>query len=980
MMPSEPNRQLITGHPRCGKTTALADAAADLVAAGAEPAHMLALSVHRRAVQALREALGERAGRDVPTADVRRFATSLLERFPEFAGLPAGWTSSDIISAPDRQMLMRRAWAQAARGTGALYRQYGTQPGALDWLARVFDAFAEWCGTAEPGRLLAVQPPDQALAELWAAYHEYLRLSAEYGLVAFQEVVPRALDALRRGPVRATVAPAVLLLDDLDQFRPSELLLARALIEPTTTVIAVAARAGAGSDDPGTRYLNRWLRELGLRGEIEDTPVEGPGADTIHFAAYPTPRHEVDAIARHIATTLPAGGRLADYAVVVFDPELAPLLRRTLPRWGIAVEGMEARSAYTLALAPLLRTGMRLLAGAPVADEDLLDMLRHPALGLPPADARLCAAAITDNAPARADDPFPEWLWPAHLSQRGRSRLRELFSVTRAIRKTDRDPSVKLRRWIDKLGLRDQAAACSSAALEPWAVAADEELLDRWLTFLRRTEQIRRRLREPLSDAEAVEVLETSQALVEPMSRQLHDAVQVWSPEQLGGCGARTVWLAGLVEQVLPQPAASLPWSAPEAFASSFAALPGFVPPERDDRASRWERAMTTLRGAASRAGEQLVISWSAAARDGKRRLPSPVLNTLRAELAAAGKQPEPMPIEEAVASSRTPADFELPMLQPALPRSVAAGEVAVRGRFSASASAIEDFLACPRRHFYARVLNLYDVVSSPRQALGQVVHAALRDLKQAGDAAPEVAALVEQHWPRGGQRFGTAVREAAYRRMAEHAVGEVAALDAEAAAAQQFVAAEATFQWQITPELELRGAIDRVDRGPDGLIVLDYKLGKESPSINGLLGKFVPPLGEDAGAAWRPSDLQLPLYALAVEHGALQDQATDGERVAEVGLVFPLQLRTKTGKLADAGRRMIRIVEHVEGCAACGARPERSPKVGLVCREQLDAIRARAVAAIEEMRAGNIEPDPRDGADTCRACAFRAICPAPRG
>ncbi|CAA9217746.1 MAG: hypothetical protein AVDCRST_MAG26-391 [uncultured Chloroflexia bacterium] len=979
-MPSEPNRQLITGHPRCGKTTALADAAAELVAAGVESDHMLALSVHRRAVQGLREALGERAGRDVPTADVRRFATSLLERFPEFAGLPAGWTSSDIISAPDRQMLMRRAWAQAARGTGSLYRDYGMQPGALDWLARVFDSFAEWCGTAEPERLLAVQPPDQALAELWAAYHEYLRLSAEYGLVAFQEVVPRALDALRHARVRATLAPAVLLLDDLDQFRPSELLLARALIDPTTTVVAVAARAGAGSDDPGTRYLNGWLRELGLRGEMEDNPVERPGARTIHFADYPTPRHEVDAIARHIAATLPAGGRLADYAVVVFDPELAPLLRRTLPRWGIAVEGMEARSAYTLALAPLLRTGMRLLAGAPMADEDLVDLLRHPALGLAPSDAKLCAAVIADNAPGRADDPFPEWFWPVDLSHGGRSRLRELFAVTRAIRKTDRDPSMKLRRWIEQLGLKDQSAACSSAVLEPWAVAADEELLERWLKFLRRTEQIRRRLGEPLSDAEAVEVLETSQALVEPMARPLGDAVQVWSPEQLGGCGARTVWLAGLVEQVLPQPAASLPWSAPETFASGFAALPGFVPPERDDRASRWERALTTLRGAASRAGEQLVVSWSAAARDGKRRLPSPVLDTLRAESAAAGKHPETIPIKESVTSLRTPADFELPMLQPALLHSLAAGEAAGRGQFSASASAIEDFLACPRRHFYARELNLYDVVSSPRQALGQVVHAALRDLKEAEVAITDIAALVEEHWPRRVGRFGTAVREAAYRRMAERAVSEVAALDMEAAATKQFVAAEASFQWQITPDVELRGAIDRIDRGPDGLTVLDYKLGKESPSINGLLGKFVPPRGEDAGAPWRPSDLQLPLYALAVEHGTLQDQSTGGERVAEVGLVFPLQLRTATGKLADAGRRMVRIVDHVEGCAACGTQPERSPKIGLLCRDQLDAIRARAVAAIEEMRAGNIEPDPRDGADTCRACAFRAICPAAQG
>jgi CRISPR/Cas system-associated exonuclease Cas4 (RecB family) len=38
-----------------------------------------------------------------------------------------------------------------------------------------------------------------------------------------------------------------------------------------------------------------------------------------------------------------------------------------------------------------------------------------------------------------------------------------------------------------------------------------------------------------------------------------------------------------------------------------------------------------------------------------------------------------------------------------------------------------------------------------------------------------------------------------------------------------------------------------------------------------------------------------------------------------------------------------------------------------------------RTLAAIAEMRSGKIDPDPRDGAQTCRSCAFRTICPAPR-
>ena len=971
-MSPEPTRRLIQGRSRCGKTSTLPEKAVELVDAGYAPVHMLALSVHRPAVRGLRTALHGRVGQDVPTADVRRFATSLLERYPERVGLPPGWTSSEVISALDRRMLMRRAWARVADGLSSLYARHGTQPGALDWIARVFDAFSEWSGTADPARLPELQPVDPALAELWAAYRQYLRLSTEQGLVAFQEVVPRAIDVLRDPVVHGAVAPAALLLDDLDQFRPSELLLARALIGPGT---AVLASASSRVDDPHTRFLQRWLHDLGLC-EAPATPADIPDTTSVQVAEYPTPRHESAAIAQHIATTFPVGGRFSDYAVVAFDPELVVLLRRTLPEWGIAVEGMEARTAYTLPLAPLLRTGMRLISGAPVQSDDLIALLRHPALGVPPADARICAAALAERASGidGSAPPFGERHWPSDLSHDGRSRLRRLFSVSDALARVDLASSAKLRRWIDELGLRKEIARHNTIALDPWAVSADEVLLAHWLGFLERTERIRRQLGEPLSDSEAVEVLEASQGLVEPASRPLRDAVQIWSPEQLGGCSAKTVWLAGLGEPFLPPPATALPWAEPEAFAAAFAALPGCIPPERDDRAGRWGKALLTLHNAASRGGEQLVLSWSAADRRGQRRLPSPVLDALFAELALAGTRPQPMQAEG-------PAISVPPRCKPLLLPSGSSPAFSVAQlppveHFSTSASAIEDFLACPRRHFYGRVLGLYDVVSSPRQALGQVVHAALNDSKQIDDAVPDAAALVDEHWPRRTSRFGTPVREAAYRRLAEQAVAEVVAVDAEDAVAT-FVGAEVVFHWQIAPDVELRGSVDRIDRRPDGLVVLDYKLGKDSPSINELLRKFAPPRDEDAAVPWRPSDLQLPLYALAVENGSLDDQSLVGERVAEVSLVYPLLLRSATGKPASVGRRTIRIVEHTEACAGCCAPSERAPKLGYLCREQLDAIKARALMAIEEMRAGNIEPDPRDGADTCRSCAFRAICPA---
>ena len=275
-------------------------------------------------------------------------------------------------------------------------------------------------------------------------------------------------------------------------------------------------------------------------------------------------------------------------------------------------------------------------------------------------------------------------------------------------------------------------------------------------------------------------------------------------------------------------------------------------------------------------------------------------------------------------------------------------------------------------------MLRLYDVVSSPRQALGQVVHAALHDMEQAGDEAPEGAALVDAHWAAMEDRFGTRLRELAFRRMAEDAVAQVARFDRERGAeGTEFLVGEASFRWQMAPDMELGGMIDRIDRGPDGLIVLDYKLGAESPSINALLGTFAPPAEPEEWASWRPADLQLPLYALAVERGEVEGLSRlAGERVAAVGLIYPLQLYGASGKPAAAGRRMIRIVDHAPGCAACGPRTGRSATTGELCRDQLQTIADRAMVAIEEMRAGNVEPNPRDGAETCRSCPFRAICP----
>ena len=977
-----PGGRLIYGEHGCGKTTALAQVAASLLASGVRPTEILALSVHSHGARRLRAALRDALGVDIPTADVRRRATAVLEQFPVAAGLPDGWQSSDILSAVDRHVLMRTAWSRAANAPEALYARYGSAPGALDWLQGLFDAFAEWSGTADPERLERYVPADPALAELWSAYRGYLQLGRQHGVVAFQEVLGRALDALDVPDVRARVAPRILLLDDVDLFRPSDLLFARALATPETQIVATSSALADGrSPDGRLRYVARWCAEVNLTpAEKADAPT-APPRERVQLE-FPTLEAEVEAIAQYIATTMAPGGRFADYAVIAFDPALPPLLRRALPRWGIAVEGMEARDAFSLALAPVLHAALRLLAGLPLPAEEFAAFLSHPLLDLPGADAHLLTIAIAGTAggarsPGGYDfGSFPERRWPGDLSAEGRWRLRRIAVSLDELGAADLAPSAKLRRWLAALDLPARGRRQAATVLDAWAMSADQELLDRWLAFLERTEQLHAALGSPLGDLEAVDVLLRSQALVDPISRPLADAVQVWQPDQLGGCTASTVWLAGVHEDALPPKTAPLPWVTPDALTAALAALPGWIPPEQDDRVVRWTEALATLRRAAGHARQTAILSWSAAGRDGRRRLLSPVLAGLP-DVAAITQSPSPAAWSGDQWLPQPRQALTGPSLQP-----VSAGiEFApppAETVFSTSPSAIENFLRCPRQYFYARVLKLYDIASTPRQALGQVVHAALRDLKSKEDGA-DIAALIDEHWPANDRRWGTPLREAAFRRVAEQAVERVETFDrAHLPGDVRFVLAEASFTWQIAPDAELRGTIDRIDHDPDGLTILDYKLGAHSPTIRELLDTFAPPPAGDELAAWRPADLQLPLYALAVERGSVEGLAPEaGSRVAAVGLVYPRELFTARGKPSEKGRRMIRLVDHAADCAACGS--ERTPARGVLCRDELQRIADRALVAIAGMRAGNIAPDPRDGSDTCGACPFRTICPAPR-
>ncbi len=1053
-----PQCQLFCAAHRCGKTQRLVDVARAALESGVSSGQILALAVHRPAAAVLRQMLSKGTGRDIPTTTVRQRALAILQAYPAAARLPTDWAESALLSGIDRRRLIRQGWASVGSGKHSLFAQRGRQPGALDWIALLFDRFSDWCGTTDPDLLPAIQPTDAALAELWRAYQAYLRLCQQYGAVAFSEVFNRASDALRVPHVRKANTRQIVLLDDLDLFQPAELLFVSTLIQAKTDVYATcSAMPRPDSALALERLLVRWMTEGGeqrtenreqrttnneqrttnneqrtenreqrttnneqrtTNNEQRTTNNEqrtedqerqaleqfrllsneaiAPPRHTLTVGEYATADTEAHAIARRIVEQAASTIRLSEIAVVAFDPELVPLLQRVLPEYGVPVQGQAARDGYTLAVAPLAVAGLKLLAGQTLTLMETTALLRHSALGLSSADAHVMIEAVEQKRfqPFNPDDSR----WPVVLSAAGRDRLTAVRDTTTTIRSTEHPPSIRLQSWLAALDFEARAWAQTAAALEPWAVAIDRRHWMQVLDFLRQSEALNAALGTPLTLDEAVEVFTSAQALITSEGQPQQQAVQIWQPAVLGGCTARSVFVAGLHEGALPQAMQPLPCGDDAALAAAFGVLPGFVEPQIQDRAAAWERAHQDLRRAMGRAGDILHLSYSRADRQGRTRLPSPVLaavigaqidrhGQLHSDANGGVAIETTMPTDGATASApalwpRRFAENSLLEALPPLPQI----PLPAQSPFQVSPSAIEDYFTCPRRCFYARMLGLYDVISSPRQALGHVVHNALNDLlheaREASIDEARIRPLVARHWLPDEHRWGSQLKQTVFRQLAEKAVAQLARYETERTDRVAFIGGELRFRWPLSDtDVIISGRIDRIDRSAEGLHIIDYKLGQQSPSINELLNEFVPPRAADDTAAWRPGDIQLPVYALAIDYGEVEGlERLPGERVASVGLVYPLALYGDNGKLSVRGRREINVIDHADdGCAGCTAAPERSPKTGTLCRSQLAAVEARVRDTVIRMRAAEWQPDPREGSQTCAGCAFRPICSDPQ-
>jgi DNA helicase-2/ATP-dependent DNA helicase PcrA len=231
----------------------------------------------------------------------------------------------------------------------------------------------------------------------------------------------------------------------------------------------------------------------------------------------------------------------------------------------------------------------------------------------------------------------------------------------------------------------------------------------------------------------------------------------------------------------------------------------------------------------------------------------------------------------------------------------------------------VDDWLTCPLKYRYVHVLRV-PIRLHPIVILGNAVHQAIQAYHLArvqGRSLPieELHTVFRRAWRSEG--FLSATHEEEMLRHGEAALAAFHAFEGASGARPTFI--EKFFAF-TEGEAKVIGYWDRVDRGPDGARIIDYKTSE---------------VGEEAADRRAQESLQLAIYALAYER-------MFGERPHEVQLRF-LTPEVVVGRATPTDRTIERALSAIRDATA--------------------GIRAQEFGAKPSFTA-------------CSYCAYRTICP----
>ena len=936
-----------------GKTTVIVRRFAHLVARGVPPEGILVLTFSREAARGLRDAIlpGLHAGTRLWVSTFHSFCLRLLE-----SEQPA---ARRLVQGPEALVLLQGI---AAAGIWQWYRGplAAQLPGeALTLSAQAKDYLLSPADVAHH----AAARGDARLADLALAYERFQAALAASRAATFSDFIDRAVDLLAHDPAVAARWRDRFAHILVDEFQDTNLAQFRVLQH----------LSGAGGnlmvvgDDDQAIYgfrgaTDRFILNFADHFPAATYPVEEnfrcpapvlavanaliahnagrvPKAlfTTTKLADQPavqhwqarTGREEGEAVAVDIARRLAAGVRPEDIAVlcrsVRHDAEdlLAALRRRAIPHRVIGGEREHPAVAQTLALLRLTRglgtaDLLAVLAGR-MAPADLHAALSAAGGDLPgllasgggPAAFAAAVADLQAWLAARAGRPLPHLVYEA-LLWLGHLRL----SLTPSLADIDRLAAVR--------GLQERAA-----------VAPDLEAL-----------------------------LATAPGAAAWVPQP---AVAVLTVHAAKGLQWPLVYVIGLVEGRFPVALESQP--AFYAAAAIRASLDGGAaaaddPAERLAQHLREERRLAYV--ALTRAARELIlvrarqygdtpappsrflaemaapapVDVSAAPAD-----PLPQARDYLLQVAVGAEVPEPGRIQASVRLLATdPA--AVPLRRQAEPAPFSPGD-----SLSLSATALELYRDCPRKYYYAQVMGLPDE-DNVHLAFGEAVHGALERYNGARreGAVPEAADL--SAWFEAA--FDPTRCETAGQHAQLRARGEVFLRRYHGWAAARphtVLAAEQAFDEPYTDRAgrvhRVRGRIDLMLQGSQGVEIVDYKTGHRKSSANTVNKR---PTGKSDNDPQRK--LQLGLYYLAHFGG----QVVPGARATYIFLRHP-EDRPPAEWVDDfdAGG------EQVVGCEHTA--------------QTLQGIRDRVDAVIDGILTNRFERDPAE--NKCRWCPFRQPCEA---
>jgi hypothetical protein len=459
---------------------------------------------------------------------------------------------------------------------------------------------------------------------------------------------------------------------------------------------------------------------------------------------------------------------------------------------------------------------------------------------------------------------------------------------------------------------------------------------------------------------EALPTLVCSVASEESVGR-----VQVIQASHVGARRFDVLVIAGLTQ-------AEFPLANRETFASEMHSLgaPGPRPSEE---------AMAELEfySLLSRARDRLVLVRQTVSSDGAPLVASPLLEQVmdlyrgaqgqQGRSAEGGLSPEIVRMDDARAfvpvftqgrrEQRLSSEAEIPAnrLVARGRISVEAGELVTQGRVF-SATEIETYLHCPYSWFYSQVLRPRDIDSEMNAAaLGSRAHRLISDFYTALKAEG-CRRVTQETLPAALELFERSA-EASEREMAP-AEGLGEEIDAGRAHmwARHVVEDDAGLLPDYVPHAHelafgddsalefggvlVAGRIDRVDVGPAGAVVTDYKSARD-------VGKLARP--------GRASGIQHILYALAAE------------KLLGMPVVGSVYRSLRSRQLRGFWREDLLISLPSEAC-------EKDALDAAGFSAMVEILEGRVGAAVEGMAAGEIPRLPQS-ADSCRYCALRQIC-----